>query len=142
MKKSTNLSPRQDIFKELFVGTLIYVVVLGFLNDYTSIVTAKSFSTIFLASLALEILTYLAFKLKSRIVQLFHGRVGKLYRFLTVFGVWFIMFSSKFIFIWVLDVLFGNYILVEGFFGILLVVVTVTLLHKLANMVFTHLADD
>lgn len=126
----------------MFVGTLIYVVVLGFLSDYTSIVTAKSFSTIFLASIALEVLTYLAFKLKSRIVQLFRGRVGKLYRFLTVFGVWLIMFSSKFVFIWVLDVLFGSYIHVEGFFGILLVVAAVTLLHKLVNIVFLHLADE
>jgi hypothetical protein len=60
-----DFSPAQLKFQELFVGTLIYAVVLGFFNDYTSIVYAKSFSTIFLAAVLLEALTFLTFELKS-----------------------------------------------------------------------------
>ncbi|WP_207843499.1 hypothetical protein [Williamsia soli] len=48
---------KQLAFKELFVGALIYAVVLGFFNDYTSLVYATSFSTIFFAAIVLEILT-------------------------------------------------------------------------------------
>ena len=46
--KSDTLNSHQLLFQEIFIGTLIYAVVLGFFNDYTNIVSAKSFSTIFL----------------------------------------------------------------------------------------------
>lgn len=37
---------KQLIFMELLVGFLIYVLVLGLFDDYTDLVSAKSFSTI------------------------------------------------------------------------------------------------
>jgi hypothetical protein len=141
MKKTADtFNSRQLIFQEIFIGTLIYAVVLGFFNDYTSIVDAKSFSTIFLASVVLEVLTYLAFRLKGQIVSWLKGRNGFIYSVLMVFCVWLVMFLSKFVFLWALDVLFGDYININGFFGILFVVLTVTALHKLAYKVFKSLA--
>ena len=52
------------------------------------------------------------------------------------------MFLSKFVFIGVLDLLFSDYIYVHGFFGILFVVLSVTILHKLANYTFQKLAGE
>lgn len=132
---------KQLLFQELFIGTLIYVVVLGFFRDYTSIVYAKSFSTMFFASVVLEVLTYLAFILKGRIITWLKDRQGLLYRVLMFFCVWLVMFSSKFLFIWVLDLLFGSYVRVNGFFGILFVVLCVTLIHRLTYTVFNNLGD-
>ncbi len=137
---ASHFNSKQLLFKELFVGTLIYAVVLGFLNDYTSLVDAKSFSTIFYASVALQLLTMLAFWLKGKIVEALKPRPGPIYRVALFFSVWAVMFVSKFIFIWVIDVLFGDYIAIEGFFGILIVVVLVTLVHRLADRVFMALA--
>lgn len=130
------LNYRQLAFIELFVGTLIYAIVLGFFNDYTSIVYAKSFSTIFFASVTLEILTYLAFRLKGWIIEILKGRQGNIYQLIMFFSVWLIMFLSKFVFIWVLDIIFGDYITINGFFGILMIVLCVTVVHKLAYKVF------
>lgn len=135
-------SSGQLIFQELFIGTLIYTTILGFFNDYTSIVYAKSFSTIFFASAVLEILTYLAFRLKGRIVSWLKGRDGMLYRVLMFFCVWLVMFLSKFVFIGALNVFFRDYITVNGFFDILLVVACVTVVHKLAFQIFKQLGDD
>ena len=124
------------------MGTLIYVMVLGLFNDYSSVVYARSFSTILLASVVLEILTYLAFKLKGSIVRWLKDREGAGYRALMFFCVWLVMFLSKFVFIGVLDALFGSYIRVNGFFGILFVVLCVTVVHKLAYKVFHALQPD
>lgn len=132
---------RQLLFKEVFVGTLIYASVLGFFNDYTSIVYAKSFSTIFLAAITLELLTCAAFILKNRIVTFLKQRTGKIYKFLMFFCVWLIMFLTKFVFIWVIDLIFGSNMNIYGFFGILLIVVCVTLVHKLADKLFIHLGN-
>jgi hypothetical protein len=140
--KPRPFTPAQLAYQELFIGTLIYVAVLGLFNDYTSIVSAKSFSTIIYASIVLELLTYLAFKLKSTIIAWLKGREGIVYKILMFFCVWLIMFLSKFVFIWALDVIFGDYISINGFFGILLVVLSVTIVHKLAYYVFQRLGES
>lgn len=135
-------SPKQLLFKELFVGTLIYAVVLGFFNDYTAIVYAKSFSTIFFAAAVLEILTFLAFLLKSKIIARLKSKQGATYRALMFFSVWLVMFLSKFVFIWAIDITFGNNITINGFFGILWLVLCVTVMHKLADSTFIRLGDS
>lgn len=132
----------QLAYQELFIGTLIYVAVLGLFNDYTSIVSAKSFSTIIYASIVLEILTYFAFKLKNTIIAQLKNREGAIYKVLMFFSVWLIMFLSKFVFIWALDLVFGSYIAVNGFFGILLVVLSVTIVHKFAYVIFHKLGKE
>lgn len=136
------MSQKQLYFKELFVGTLIYAVVLGFFNDYTSVVYAKSFSTIFLASMVLEALTFGVFTLKNHIIHISKGHQGLQSKLVVAFSIWFILFSSKFVFIWVIDVLFGDNMNINGFFGILWVVLSVTLIHKLAEYVFVQLGEN
>lgn len=138
---SRTFNQKQFLFKEIFVGTLIYAVILGFFNDYTSIVYAKSFSTIFLAAVVLEILTYFAFQLKGIIVKWLKGRQGIAYKALMFFCVWLVMFCSKFIFIWCIDFIFGNNINIHGFFGILAIVLSVTVVHKLADKTFIKLGN-
>ncbi len=139
VSKTKKFNSKQLLFQEVFVGTLVYITVLGFFSDYTDIVYAKSFSTIFFASIILEILTYLAFQVKGLIITWLKDRTGSLYRMLMFFCVWLVMFLSKFIFIWTLDFIFGNYITIKGFFGILLVVLCVTIINKLAYKIFVKL---
>jgi len=139
--RNNNFSSRQLLFQELFIGTLIYVTVLGLFQDYTSIVYAKSFSTILFAAVVLELFTYLAFQLKNKIINLLKNREGKIYLVLMFFCVWLVMFLSKFVFIWVLDLIFGEYININGFFGILFVVLSVTVIHRLAYLIFNILGE-
>jgi len=134
-----HFTPGQLTFKELFVGTLIYAVVLGFFNDYTELVTAKSFSTIFLAAFVLEAITYLLLLLKKRIVEWLKVHEGTVYRVLTFFMVWLVMFLSKFVFLWAIDGIFGDSIDINGFVGILILAVSVTAIHKLADYTFIKL---
>lgn len=52
------------------------------------------------------------------------------------------MFLSKFVFIWSIDQVFGDNIDINGFFGILYLVLAVTILHKSADLVFRNLGDS
>jgi len=137
----SRFTPLQLAFKELFVGTLIYAVALGFLSDYTNLVDTKSFSSIFLAAFVLQILTSLLFVLKKKIVAWLNNHEGIMYRILTFFMVWLVMFLSKFVFIWAIDGLFGNDVNINGFFGILILAVSVTVVHKLADYTFVKLGN-
>lgn len=141
MKSKTGFTSAQLAYQDIVVGTLVYVLVLGLFNDYSSIVYAKSFSWIFFAAIVLQLLTFVTFKFKSRILRWLSGRTGATYALLRVFCIWLIMFLSKFLFIWVLDLIFGSYIRVEGFFGILAVVVSVLIIQRLAYAGFRALGS-
>ncbi|MBI3494805.1 hypothetical protein HY004_02380 [Candidatus Saccharibacteria bacterium] len=136
----TILTTKQLIFKEMFIGTLIFVLVLGFFADYTNIVWAKSFSYIFMAAFVLQVLTSVVMLLKKKIVAGLKSKDGKQYRALMFFCVWFLLFVSKFIFIVILDLLFGDYVYVHGFIGILIVVASATILVTLVDYTFSKLS--
>lgn len=139
MNGQRSFSARQLLFKELFVGTLIYAVVLGFFDEYTSIVEARSFSYVFMAAIVLELLTCGAFAIKDAIVRNLRHRESRSSTVLMALGVWFVMFASKFVFILAIDVVFGDDVNVNGFFGIFVIALVVTVTHRFADLVFIRL---
>ena len=135
-------SARQLLFKELFVGTLIYAVVLGFFDDYTELVEARSFSYVFMAAIVLELLTCATFAVKDAIVGRLRDRGSRASKLVMAFGVWFVMFSSKFVFIWAIDTVFGDDVNFDGFVAIFVVALAVTVMHRLADWTFTRLGQS
>jgi hypothetical protein len=132
-------SSRQLFFKELFVGTLIYAVVLGFFDDHSSMVEARSFTDLFLAAILLEVLTCGALAAKDAIVGHLRHSDAPGATALMAFGVWFVLFTSKFVFVWAIDLVFGDDVNINGFFGIFAVVVVVTVVHGVADWLFVRL---
>ena len=115
---------------------------LGLFDDHTSIVEAHSFSDIFLAAIVLELLTCTVFELKNAIVSSLRHREERAAKVLMAFGVWFVMFSSKFVFIWAIDVVLGDHVDIDGFVGIFLIALVVTVAHRLADWVFVRLGPS
>ena len=93
----------------------------------------------FLAAIVLEVLTRGAFALKDAIVGRLRHRTSRASTVVMAFSVWFVMFASKFVFIWAIDVVFGDDVNVNGFFGIFIVVLVVTVMHRLADWMFIRL---
>ncbi len=139
MDRTRSFTSGQLLFKELFVGTLIYAVVLGFFDDYTTIVEAQSYSYVFMAAVVLEVLTCAVLALKDGIIARFRHRDAPGSTVVMAVGVWAVLFVSKFVFIWAIDLLFGDTIDIEGFFGIVAVALVVTVVHRLADWVFIRL---
>ncbi len=133
------LTKRQLIFAELAAGTLIYAVVLGLFDDYTDLVEAKSFSTIVFASILLEALTFLTFLFKDWWLGFLTRWLGALSRPRKLFGLWLVMFFSKFVFLWALEFVFQGNFEVGGFFSVLILVACVTVLAKIGNAFFVRL---
>jgi len=134
-----SLSRKQLIFAEVVTGFLIYVLVLGLFDEYTDVVTAKSFSTVILASILLEALTFLTFLFKDWWIAFLTRWRGELSTPQKLFGLWLVMFFSKFPFLWAIDWFFRGDFEVGGFFSIVILVGCVTILAKLANAFFVRL---
>ena len=125
----------------MVLGTLVYAVVLGFFNDYTSILRTESYSVTFMVAVVMQLLTYLTFAAKRWVAARFDPKSGSLSQVGLVASVWFVLFVSKFVFLAAIDVLFGHAVDISGFVGILIIIVTMTVVKELIDFVFTKLAD-
>jgi hypothetical protein len=134
-----HINPKQQLFYDMVVGTLIYAVVLGFFEDYTTILNTWSYSITFFVAIVMQILTYITFWLKSQVVKKFQGKEGKKYLAGLIFGVWGIMFFSKFVFLAVIDVLFGASVEISGFIGLIFIIITMTLSKKIIDHIYSTL---
>lgn len=123
----------------MLVGTLLYSVVIGFFNDYTNILHTRSYSITFALAVVLQLLTFATFEVKKLVVKQtnkFNGPQGK---FALVFGVWLVLFFSKFVFLWAIGVVFKDSVELTGFINILIVVATMTLAQRLLQYIDTKL---
>jgi len=133
-------SSKQQLFYDMVLGTLVYAVVLGFFEDYTDILNTWSYSTTFFVAIVMQILTYLTFWLKSLVVKYFKGKEGSMYKAALFFGVWLILFLSKFVFLAVIDFIFGSAVEISGFVGLMIIIITMTVAKQLIDVAYAKLA--
>ncbi len=139
--QSKDKKHKQEVFLSMVMGVLLYSVVLGFFNDYTSVLHTTSYSTTFLLAVVMQILTFLTFELKKVAQRWFQDKDGAGYKFALVFIVWFILFVSKFVFLWVISLVFRQEVHISGFIGLLMIVAILTILQQLFELVYHKLAD-
>jgi ABC-type phosphate transport system permease subunit len=108
---------------ELLAG--IPSVVLGFFNDYTSILHTASYSTTFAVAVVMQILTYATLHLKDKTVAWFNREGAGRSKAAMLFSIWLIMFLSKFVFLGAIGVIFREKVEISGFVGLLLIIASV-----------------
>jgi hypothetical protein len=133
-------SPKQQLFREMVLGTLVYAVVLGFFEDHTDILSTWSYTVTFFVAIVMQILTFITFWLKSLVVKYFKGKEGRKYKAALVFGVWLILFLSKFVFLAVINYIFGSAVEISGFVGLLLIIIIMTVSKYLLDVAYARLA--
>jgi hypothetical protein len=136
-----NINKKQVIFSEMVMGTLVYALVLGFFDDYTDFLVIDSYSTTFLVAIVLQVLTYLTLLLKKKVSSNYSSSLGFLGKSGVVFSVWLVLFLSKFVFLAVIDFVFGDAVEISGFVGLLAIIISMTVLKKLIDYFYEKLAD-
>jgi hypothetical protein len=132
---------KQKIFSNMFVGILLYSVVLGFFNDYTDILHTTSYSVTFALAIVMQILTYLTFLAKDKVVILFNKKQSAKHKVGLIISVWLILFLSKFVFLAVIGIIFRQQVYISGFVGLLIIVVCITIVQKIADIIDNKLAE-
>jgi F0F1-type ATP synthase membrane subunit a len=132
---------KQKLFREMLIGTLIYSVVIGFFNDYTNVIDTKSYSITFSLALVLQFLTLITIFIKNKVVNYSKNHTGNKAKAILVLGVWVISFFSKFIFLWVIGIIFGDSVEIEGFVNIFLIVLVMLAIQKIVEFIDKSLGD-
>lgn len=131
---------KQEIFLRWVLGTLLYVVVLGFFNDYTELISITSFSTVALASAVLQALTNMTLSLKSAVGTKLKRRGTHI--IIIGLAIWAISFTAKFGFLAVIDIVFGPNVEIASFAGLILLIASMLLLAGFIQLVYSKLGGS
>lgn len=123
----------------MLIGTLLYSVVIGFFNDYTDILHTGTYSTTFMLAIVMQLLTFATFWVKDIVAKHIKALNRPRGKVLLAFGVWLVIFLSKFVFLWAISVVFRDSVQISGFVGLLLVIVLMTAVQKLVELIDTKL---
>ena len=137
-----HLSTKQRVYQEIIFGTLIYAVVVGFFNDYTSILSTSSYSVTFFVAFALALLTFATVSLKKRVIWYVRRKASLTNKLSLVVLVWSLLFFSKFVFMELLDIIFSTSLTINGFFGLTAAVITMTVAKSVFDIGFKKLASS
>ena len=136
--EAKEFSRRQMFFIRYFTAILVDLTVLNLLDEYWDKVVINSFSVSLLAALVLQIMLVLTFRLEHGVGSHFKkkGRKG-----MRIFSAWALLFGSKFVILWVLEMLFGDQIQFHGaYHGVITFIVVIVAMLAMEALVrwFVH----
>jgi hypothetical protein len=113
---STNPSIKQALFTRYLTAILVDLVVLGLFDEYWSKIAIDSFLVALLAALLLQLLLQVSMMLERRASIYFSTKKGPAAGTMRFLSAWVILFISKLIILWAIDLFFGDSFLFYGRF--------------------------
>ena len=111
------------MFIRYLTAILIDLTVLNLFNEYWDNVQINSFSISLLAAIVLQIMLQFTFKIEHGVGSHFKKKGRK---FMRVFSAWALLFGSKFVILWMLELFFGDKIMFLGaFHGIIAFIIVI-----------------
>jgi len=139
-------SPKQVIFLRYLTFTLIDLMVLNFFSEYWDKVTIGSFGVSLFIAFVLQVLLKMTLSLEHKIGEYFSSKESKMMKFYRILATWFVLFSSKFVMLGILEFLFGSAIVFSGaYHGLItfiILVVVILLVEYLTMRIYDALGED
>lgn len=138
---SITLNNRQRLFIRYFTAILIDLAILNLFDEYWDKVVIDSFTISLFAAIVLQVLLQLTIAFEHRMASYFKAKEGSHFVALRWLSTWLVLFLSKFVILWALDISFGDAVLFLGVYhGIVafIVVVFAILLAEKAIMKLFH----
>ena len=136
------ISRRQDLFMSWATAVLLNVVVLGLFVEYSDRIVIDSFTIVILAAVVLKALVAVTLRLEHRVRSFFWQRGGTVNRVLGFVTAWAILFSSKFVILEVIDIIFRDDVEIDGFIPLVLLIITMIAAEKIVSFIYQRLSAD
>lgn len=134
--KSTTMSFRQRVFIRYLIAILIDLTILNLFVEFWDAVVIESFSISILVALILQILLRLTMMFEHKVANHYKSKPGKINVFLRWFTAWLILFGSKFLILFVIDIVFGSQVEFSNVIVFIVVVIAIVLVEFLVTRLF------
>jgi hypothetical protein len=139
-KKSLEIphtTKKQMVFFSWTKDILIYVIVLNLFVEFSPVVIIDSFT--------LSIFTALLLKIMIEIIQMLEHKVSEIFKankVLRIFVIWLILFSSKFVILELVDIIFGQHVQLGQFLNVIFLVVALMLTRQVFRRIYQGLGKS
>lgn len=138
------LSSNQAFFLKYLTWTLVDLMVLNFFAEYWDKVTISTFGVSLFVAMTLQLLLKLTLHLEHKISAYMKSNEKLDKKILHIFITWFVLFASKFVMLWVLQLFFGDALAFSGVYHgmvtFIIVVVVILLVEHIVSVIFDKLA--
>ena len=133
-------SPAQSAFTSWTTAILLNIVVLGLFTEYADSIVIDSFTIVIFAAIVLRALLAVTLRLEHGVRNFFANRGGAVNRVIGVVAAVAILFSSKFVILEVIDIIFGEHVEIHGFIPLVLLIITMILTERTVQAIYDRLA--
>lgn len=113
---------------------LIYVTVLNLFEEYNPMVVIDSFTLSIFTAILLKLLLELILTLEHKISDVFKAN-----KVLRIFFVWLILFSSKFLILEFVNLVFGEHVALGNFWDVFMLALSLLLVRKAFLWIYQYL---
>lgn len=132
-------STRQKWFVRYLTAILIDLVVLNLFVEYSQHVIIDSYTVSIFAAILLQILLKLTLAFEHRLADYFKAKPGKAAVWMRWISAWLVLFSSKFVILEAIDVVFGDHVSFTGPIHGLVVIIVVLFAMLIAEEIVTRI---
>jgi len=129
----------QKIYLEWLVDILAYVVVLNLFAEHFDAYYIYSFTVSVLLAISMKLILVPIIFIKAKIGIFWKTKEGWLSRILSILSKFAILFSSKFVVLAYLDFKYREYVSIEGFVSITVLILILMLTGKLLRLGYDYL---
>lgn len=129
------ISGGQSVFTSWTTEVLLNIIVLGLFVEYSDGIVIDSFTIVIFTAVVLKALLGVTFAVEHRARNFFWRRGGTINRVLGVVTMWAILFSSKFVILEIIDIIFRDDVEIDGFVPLVLLIITMIVAERAVEVV-------
>jgi hypothetical protein len=131
----------QKIYLEWLVDILAYIVVLNLLTEHFEAFFTYSFTLSIFVAISMKLILVPILFLKSKIGTYWKAKEGWPSKILGLLSKFAILFSSKFVVLAYLDFKYKEYVRIEGYVSITILILLLMLTGKLLSYLYDYLGN-
>jgi hypothetical protein len=136
------LNNRQTMYLGYMLCVLVDLVVLNLFVEFWDKVIIDSFVLSLLTAILLQLLLKLVLRLEQKSTAFFNARPGGFNKFMRWIAAWVLVFGSKFVMLWSVDVIFGDHVELGGIVPFYVVIFSIIIAEYVITKIYYQLADE
>ena len=117
------VTPKQQRFASWTTDVLVYIVVLNLFVEFVDAIVIDSFWISILTAVLLKALLDIVIRLEHRVGAFFDNLGGPFYKFIGIATKFLILFTSKFIILEIVNIVFGEHVELGHFIDVLVLII-------------------
>ncbi|MCP4358446.1 MAG: hypothetical protein GY796_10560 [Chloroflexi bacterium] len=136
------ITQKQHLYVSWTSDVLVYIVVLNLFVEFVDAIVIDSFWISILTAVLLKALLDVVIHLEHRVGDFFDKKGGQFFKFVGIVAKFLILFTSKFIILEVVDIVFGDHVELGHFIDVLVLIIAMIVAKALMVKVYKNLGES